>query len=272
MKYLLPVLFVVLFLPFSAWAKDREATLYYEVYASGFHVMDVQIHIKTTKKKYDVRLDTELTGLLARFVPWQGAFETRGSIERGELIPKYHITSATWKKETELREYFYNASGHLNKMTLKENGIAQDIATSSELSSDTTDILTLFLSIILKGECGFEEDIFDGKRRFATEFRGEGDAYLYKSKINPYQGEAELCDVEITPKGGKWYKKPRGWLAIQEQGREKGKLPVIYLARVDEMFPALPVKGITVSNYGTFLLHLKHVVYDNQPIETCREC
>ena len=49
---------------------------------------------------------------------------------------------------------------------------------------------------------------------------------------------------------------PRGWLSIQEQGRSKGSLPTIWLAKIDKDGPAVPVKLRLKTDYGTLFSHL----------------
>jgi hypothetical protein len=62
-----------------------------------------------------------------------------------------------------------------------------------------------------------------------------------------------------VPDGGKWYQKPRGWLSIQEQGRQKGSLPTVWMAKVNKTGPALPVKIRVVTDYGTLFMHLTKI-------------
>ncbi|HCK32797.1 MAG: hypothetical protein CMH32_00030 [Micavibrio sp.] len=242
--------------------EEVNAVLHYSVYASGFHVLDIDIAIENEARSYEVDLNTKLTGILGKLVPWQGAFDTKG-IKKGadHFQPITHKTLARWKEDEEVRTYKYDQSGRLEKVVVNENGNIHDAKLLPDLSDGTTDILSLLMEVIADGTCRHEADIFDGKRRFATEFRTLKTGTVSPSKYNIYEGPAEVCEVEITPKGGKWHKKPRGWLAIQEQGRAKKKLPQIFLASIDDKLPAVPVKGVTVSDYGTFLLHLNNVTY-----------
>jgi hypothetical protein len=105
--------------------------------------------------------------------------------------------------------------------------------------------------------CEGRDDIYDGERRFTLIFRDQGAGSLPESRYNAYTGPARVCTVEIEPKGGRWHKKPRGWLSIQEQGRKKGSLPTVWMAQMPGIPFAVPVKIRVKTNYGTLLMHLK---------------
>jgi hypothetical protein len=79
------------------------------------------------------------------------------------------------------------------------------------------------------------------------------------NKYNRYNGMAEICEVEIVPVAGKWRDKPRGWMNIQGQAKEKGQLPRLWFGQVEEGFPAIPVRMTIKTNYGTMLMHLQDV-------------
>lgn len=60
----------------------------------------------------------------------------------------------------------------------------------------------------------------------------------------------------MKPDQGKWRKKPRGWLSIQEQGRQKGALPTIWLGQMGADKTYIPVKIRVKTDYGTLFMHL----------------
>src|SRR5690606_14417519 len=76
------------------------------------------------------------------------------------------------------------------------------------------------------------------------------------SDYNLYSGPAKRCTIEVQPAGGKWHDKPRGWFSIQEQGRNKGTMPTIWVASITPDMPAVPVKVMVKTDYGTLFLHL----------------
>ena len=79
---------------------------------------------------------------------------------------------------------------------------------------------------------------------------------MKSSGYNLYEGSAEKCTVEVRPVAGRWHEKPRGWMSIQEQGREKGMLPTVWMAKMNENGPAVPVTVRVKTDYGTLFMHL----------------
>jgi len=128
------------------------------------------------------------------------------------------------------------------------------------LAENTTDVMTAALEMMqalpTSGKCEGESEIFDGKRRYKLIFVDEGKAELKKSRYNIYHGPATKCIVKVEPMGGKWHKKPRGWMSIQEQGKENGKMPTIWMANLSEDNPAVPVKIMVRTDYGALVMHM----------------
>ena len=106
------------------------------------------------------------------------------------------------------------------------------------------------------GKCEGTEEIFDGKRRFKLNFHHKGYVMLEKTRYNAYEGPAVECMVEVEPVAGAWYKKPRGWLSIQEQGRSLGTMPTVWMAQVVENAVVVPVRVRVKTTYGTLFMHM----------------
>ena len=106
------------------------------------------------------------------------------------------------------------------------------------------------------GKCEGSELVFDGKRSFEQKFAHEENVELQSSRYNIYEGAAAKCTVEVTPQKGAWHKNPRGWMSIQEQGREKGTMPTVWIASIEEGAPAVPVKIFVKTDYGALFMHL----------------
>ena len=120
--------------------------------------------------------------------------------------------------------------------------------------------LRVMLALPRTGTCAGSSLVFDGDRSYRLTFADPHKEDLKKSDYNIYEGPSVSCTVEVTPEKGKWRKKPRGWLSIQEQGRQKGALPTIWFGTVaGQPDYAVPVKIRIKTDYGTLLLHLTGV-------------
>ena len=249
----------------NLWAKPTETSrnFVYQVYAGGIHALEASLALNlSSTKNYDVTLDAYTRGFLGTLVPWRGSFESSGwHIQKGEFRPKLHRSVGEWRKETEIKEYKYNKDQSFAGLFITEHDkpVRQEKVVSA-LTDNTVDILSAALSVFeraaIDNTCEGRADVFDGKRWFEVIFEHQGTEILKASKHNPYNGEAMKCTVEIKPIDGAWHKKPRGWLSIQEQGRAKGTMPTLWVAKLSDNGPAMPVKIRVKTDYGTLFMHL----------------
>lgn len=245
----------------------------YEVYAGGIHAVQATLDMNIKpENRYSLELYAKTRGLLGKLAPWHGTFETHGWIMGdGERRPEQHKSTATWREETEVKDYAYTKSGAFKSLTITDHDKkpeVQDIA--ADITQDTTDALTATLVMLENynenGTCTGESKVFDGKRSFTQSFEHQENVALTASKYNIYDGPAAECTVEVIPLKGEWHKKPRGWMSIQEQGRAKGTMPTVWVAQMEEDAPAIPVKIRVKTDYGTLFMHLAEYQNDGKII------
>ncbi len=236
----------------------------YEVYAGGINAVKAEMELDYRKKgHYSIKFEAETRGLLGSLVPWQGIFETTGWLLGGKfkIMPELHESIALWRDEKEVKSYYYNKNGSFEKMvTLYKHKKPKTKIPDEKLTKDTIDALSVTLMVMEKvadgGKCEGKKDVFDGKRRYSLIFNHKGFVNLKKSRYNAYAGMAAECTVEVKPIAGAWYKKPRGWLSIQEQGRKRGMMPTVWLAQVRENAVTVPVRVRVKTAYGTLFMHM----------------
>lgn len=246
-----------------AWAGSDSLT--YDVYAGGIHALSAHLTLEERKDSYAVALRSQTYGLLKSLAPWSGEFSSEGWIKKdGKLQPEKHQSKSKWRGSVESKEFLYTKAGEFRSYTVEEKG--EDKTPPKEeikaLAAGTTDILSATLKVMTdlppKNPCTGKAKVFDGDRNFILKFSEIARETLKKSQYNMYAGPAVSCAVEVIPGEGKWRKKPRGWLSIQEQGRKKGALPTIWFAPlgVGAHRPWLPVKVQVKTDYGALLMHL----------------
>lgn len=237
----------------------------YSVYASGFHALKATTHIDMGQKDYKTNIHIETAGLLGKLAPWHGTLKVNGNIPdpaKATLHPENHSFSNTWRKKTKVTQQIYDGKGTLLRTQTQEEERAPQIKTPEpELTQDTIDILSAALQTMRNANatqsCTHKSAVFDGKRRFDLSFSEKKKDVFKASKYSAYEGFVAKCAVEIIPVAGKWRDKPRGWMSIQEQSRDRGALPVIWFGRASENGPYFPVKLQVKTKYGTLILHLK---------------
>lgn len=253
----------LLSLPAPAQAQEPEQlqTVTYQAYASGINAVTARLNVALEPQdRYNLSLSAWTRGLLGAIVPWEGHYETYGWLRGNEGHPEMH-KSHVFGNEDELKEYSYNRDGTFGGLRVIEDG--RDISPETlepELVDGTTDALSATLAVMKHvtehGVCEGSSEVFDGKRRFELAFTHEGYEILEPTRRNVYAGEAARCTVEVRPIAGQWSERPRGWMSIQEQGRNQGALPTVWLATVREGAPAVPVKVQVRTDYGTLFMHM----------------
>ncbi len=235
----------------------------YAVYAGGINAVNAGMELDYRKKnQYVIKFSAKTRGLLGSLAPWHGTFETYGSMNNGKITPEIHESVAMWRKEREVKTYYYNKNGIFDKIvTLYKHKKPKTKIPDTALTNGTIDALTATMLVMNQvadgGKCEGSRDVFDGKRRYSLIFNHKGFVNLKKSRYNAYSGLAAECTVEVKPVAGAWYKKPRGWLSIQEQGRSRGTMPTLWLAQVSENAVAVPVRVRVKTAYGTLFMHIK---------------
>jgi len=235
----------------------------YDVYAGGFHVVEANLDVDlAAKTQYNLKLSAATRGMFADLAPWHGTFQTKGWYDTKQSLPQpeIHFSDTTWRDENELTEFFYNKDGSFKEYRItneKEKGHKDP---EPGLPDNTTDVLSSTLKVMNKvastGQCEGTDKIFDGARSYNLIFHHEQQVELKGNEYNVYSGPATECTIEVKPIAGKWHSKPRGWMSIQEQGRERGTMPTIWLAQMAPGEPAVPVKIRVKTEYGTLFMHL----------------
>lgn len=249
-------------------AKPTDHKLVYDVYAGGIHAVEATFYLDVHQSTaYGAFLEAQTRGFLGKLAPWQGTFESYGwHVGNSDYRPKLHKSTATWREETEVKEYTYDKDRTFQSLVVQEHGkLPRQEDKDESLTDGTTDVLSAALSVFENvadnDVCEGSHDVFDGKRRFQLVFDHEKILDIKPSKYNVYAGTATQCTVEVVPVSGEWHEKPRGWLSIQEQGRERGTMPTIWVAPLIEGGPALPVKIRIKTAYGTLFMHLADYEY-----------
>ncbi len=215
------------------------------------------------KDAYLLRLAAYTHGFLAKLAPWKGLFQTTGwYVKDSYPQPQLHFSDTIWKDEQELTQFHYSKDGTFKEYSVKnekENGPKEP---EPGLTDKSTDVLSATLMVMNEvaatGKCDGTNKIFDGQRSYNLIFHHKLQENLKANEYNVYSGPATECTIEVKPLEGKWHAKPRGWMSIQEQGRDRGTMPTIWFAQMAPGEPAVPVKIRVKTEYGTLFMHLTH--------------
>lgn len=251
-------LLLALIFPFTVSAAEP-LKVKYAIYASGFEVVHINgTYIRTDDGKFDMTMDLVTAGMLGKLAPWAGVLKSDG-LDKGEnSTPLRHSFANTWRGETETSRFAFDKNGKLQSyQKTQEDGTVEDKMPEPDIyAGGALDMMTALYRTMNKTSCEGTELAMDGKRKFDMVFRSRGMVQITPNKYTNYNGMAEACEVEIVPITGKWRDNKRGWMSIQEQARSNGQMPRIWFGKVNDNYPAIPVRFQIKTDYGVMMMHL----------------
>jgi hypothetical protein len=233
----------------------------YGIYTGGFHVVDMHGTYTLQDDKYDLQMDMETVGLLGRLAPWAGVIHTNGLNKGAASTPLVHSFASTWRGDVETTTFSFDKNGRLQSYLLEEgDGTIKNEMPDKEVYQDNpVDMLSALFRTMHGKTCESTQPALDGKRRFDMVFTSKGTETRQANRYSIYEGPTEICEVEIVPVAGKWREKPRGWMSLQGQAKEKGQLPRLWFGKVRDDMPPIPVRFFIKTDYGTMVMHLQDI-------------
>ena len=266
------LIIIFLFIPHIVLAGNPYATgggpthdikVDYAVYTSGIKALDASIGIQQRPGYYETDVRAKIRSGLYKILPWEGRFFSRGVTRNNQWRPRYHQASSTWKGETDTDILEYDRSGVLIRAMEREEDNTSNKTTPRPIPDDATHALDMMTALLgsfrapMDRVCnGENKRIFDGKRVFDLSLTRLRTEKLTTSRYSNYGGPAVVCSIEIFPVAG-FRKEKRGYFALQQQAKENGQLPKIWLGQLNGYPTPLPVKMLIKSNYGSVVMHYR---------------
>ncbi|MDB5478312.1 MAG: hypothetical protein JWM96_807 [Alphaproteobacteria bacterium] len=249
----------------AAQAPAQNFTLSYAVYAGGFHALDTEMRFALSSRDYKLVMEARPYGVIGSLLPWAGSYTTKGHIANNVFIPDTHDKTSRWKEDNSQASFVYRNGTlvSLSRAELEQGKMRREnIALDPAFHKNSVDILSGALQLLGQAtrtdNCSAAPVIFDGKQRFTLKFTDKGTEKLNANNYNIFSGTARICEVEMIPERG-FPRKPRGYHKIQEEARTKGQLPRVWLGRLWNGGPYVPVKMLVKSEYGAVFLHIRNV-------------
>ncbi len=240
-------------------AEKLKAT--YGLYTGGVRMIGVDAVFDTRPDTYGVSVSARTLGVFSKLLPWWGDFDTSG-VNPG-YQPARHDYTVSWMGRVDKATFTYDPPGTFREMVQTRNGETRTNPVGPDIAAGTRDLLSTMMVALRRqqdtGSCGGDVLTFDNARSFIVRFKDAGDGAMNNDRLSAYTGPARACTIEIIPQKGKWPKKPRGWLKIQEQAKAGGKLPTLWLASPGAGMPVIPVRVDIHTKYGDVIAHLTAV-------------
>lgn len=231
----------------------------YRLYVGGLHALSLTTRLGSDGEadNYHMAVSARTDGLVARIVEASYVAEVSGMAVNGSVLPARFRGTSNDEDEGE-RSVTLTWTDSLPAVTFDPADEAPDTPLGDDLIDGTVDptsaVLTLMQTLAASGSCEARIRVFDGKRRYDMVSRHGGDWLLKATDYNAYGGPAAECVVAIERLAG--FRKRR---LAQRYPSEFS----IYLGRVREDLPPVPVRLHTSNLFGAIRMHL--VAWRDEP-------
>ncbi|MDZ7712419.1 MAG: DUF3108 domain-containing protein [Rhodovibrio sp.] len=239
-----------------ARAVEPPVGLAYKLYVGGLNALTFDTRVALEDGRYDIRLQARTSGWIGSL--WPFVLEGRADGRRapsGALQPARFATANVWgdngKRWVRMD---YPAHDGPPEVTAEPKPSKDDRAVvPAEARTGTRDPISAIYGLILgAGEaCAGRHQIFDGRRRYDVAAEKLGPAEVPESSYAVYAGEATKCRITIEKVTGFWEK--------YESKRRYPDTVDVWLARVSEDLPPLPVRIETDTLVGALRIHLTEI-------------
>lgn len=245
-------------------------TLAYDVYFGGAHVGGLQVGVGLAPSAYNMYLQARTVGLIDRLFHWRMQARSHGLLEAGMIKPLQAEHGNVWRGKTKHTTLVYD--GDRIKVTRTESGkkkeIDKDVPDALRRATfDTTSaILRVALTMRAGRNCANRVPIFNGGRRFDLVMTSESAERLNATRYSPFSGTAQKCKVwlrrlgEKNPSYDEVDHNPEGSADEQDRGRgwkERDKHGFVWIGRVFEDAPPMPVRIKVETRFGNIMGHLR---------------
>lgn len=232
----------------------RMVLLSYELTFAGISAATVDIALGLEPGRYDLDLDIRTDGVVGAFAPWSMRSVSAGSLDNGQVRPTRYETSDQWQGKRNWRRVYYGADGiawsESSRDAQKDGGPPKQIP--AEYRRGVMDLASGIVQVAAAmdsgQDCNQRIPVFDGKRRFDFVMTALEEVKLRPDANSAFHGRAKLCRFGISPVAGKT-RKGGFW-------DQAGDTPRVWIGRVFDDAPPLPVRLAVRTRFGYVTVHL----------------
>jgi hypothetical protein len=258
-------LFLCACLPARATTLDevRGIKLSYAVYVGGLHIMNSTTEFTRKGPVYHIEMKAGTQGFIRRLAPWDADLTSTGRMEKDQVKPKQGAVVTNWQKDPKKIIFDYKDNAPIEARFDPPQGDDHEPvpeAMKRDVLDPLSGIVQMMASFAYGSGCTQTVPIFDGHRRFDLTLEDKGEEKLEGGDYSVFTGLAAKCQADFTMRAGsrKDREGSRFWEAMK--GKNGNPQPVyVYLGKVREDLPELPVRAVTDTVFGGVVIHLTDI-------------
>ncbi len=242
----------------------------YSVYVGGIHAMDGVVEFTRFGSRYKIDLRTGTQGLLRRIAPWDAEVVSSGTIHKARLRPTSSRILTYWNdKPNAVRFTFVNKVARAVFTPPEDNSRNEPVPQDMKRGAldPLSGVLQVFSNIIYHDECMQTVPVYDGHRRFDLVLSDSGSSRLDGEDYSVFSGTAQRCMVDfnmragsrIDREGSHFWQDGTGTPDLARFGKASRPPVYIFLGKVRDDLPELPVRAQTSTVFGAIMVHLTRV-------------
>jgi len=234
----------------TANASAQTVRLAYEIQLGGFSAGALELEATIQGSDYRMRARTEGRGLVELLTGFRSEARSEGTMLRGGLQPHAHAADNLWRGDSRRVRIRYNPTGAPHFEADPPPHADDRDPVPAELTAGTLDPLSAALQASLAAQigrgCEGRLEIFDGRRRYALQFR---DRRVETGRVRCQVGLERIAGLSHDP-----------WLPIMRP-IETAEL---WIAPLREGVPPVPVRLEAQTSFGAAIVQLTTV--DGAPL------
>jgi hypothetical protein len=248
-----------------ALAGDHALKLGYTVYLGGLNIFRLDVNMTQDGPGYVIVGGGETKGMIRAIWRWAVEATARGEVNGAGVVSRtYDVSTIKKQKRRSLKLSFPPAGGYAITRTPPDSprkAARRKGRLPKSIPPGTIDPISVAMAVADaagrgKG-CGGKYPVFDGNRRYDVTFTKVGDDLLSKPGFSKFSGRAIRCEFAMKRISG--FRKKKVMLRFWDE--EKHEPPQIWLGRLNNSLPFVPVQFQADFNLGYMIIYLVKADY-----------
>jgi hypothetical protein len=245
----------------SEAGEPRRLSFDYEVYVGGINAIRLGFDAVLERARYDMGMRLATQGVAGWMFDWKMTAESRGEVRDGRVKPTLARGDSIWRGKSRKLHLEYGPDGAVRARTDPPFDPAQREPVPPALRAGTRDLPGALFSALRAigraGRCDHIEKVFDARRRYDLVLEHVGTDTLAPSDYSPYGGPAIVCRLRVEMIAGRRLDND------PDRRRAAARYATVWLARVFEDAPPLPVRFQYELTLGSMTAYLKSATLDD---------
>ena len=229
----------------------------YDIYVGGLHGAQAVAVNATDGERYFTGIDIEVVGLPRLFTDLRWRIHGLAQIDGTRVLPGRYVHQRHRRGEWRTTVTDFSTAPPSQSFDPPRDYRADQLVPPDRIARAYDPLAGVLQTAILlgdSGECVAEAEVVEGRKLFRATVTDGGMEELPRSRRSMFHGPARRCDFTLVPEAGAF--------DAEEWESERGRGSV-WLARLVDGMPPVPVRMRFERDGGSAYIHLQHLTASN---------